>query len=66
MCELVSSVLGLGERWLIEKRGVRYLRFRNSFVPSISVMYSKPDSTRALPSSMLVAVLQVHSSESFR
>ncbi len=35
-----------------------YLRFLNSFVPSISVTYSKPFSTRLVASLMLLAVLQ--------
>jgi len=39
------------------------LRFRNSFVPSISVMYSNPASIRSAASLTLVATLHVHSSD---
>ena len=39
-----------------------YLRFLNSFVPSISVIYSKPASISAVDSLMLLADLHVHSS----
>jgi len=42
-----------------KKRG--YLRFLNSFTPSISVTYSNPFSMRALISSAVVAVLQIKS-----
>jgi len=38
------------------------LRFLNSFVPSISVMYSNPFSIRLVASWMVVAVLQWYSS----
>ena len=38
-----------------------YLRFLNSFSPSISVMYSNPTSMSCLASLVFVAVLQVHS-----
>jgi len=46
-----------------KKRGEGYLRFRNSIVPSFSVMYSNPTSISAFASSVLVAVLHVHSSD---
>lgn len=39
-----------------------YLRFRNSFSPSISVMYVNPASISCVASLMLVAVLHVYSS----
>jgi hypothetical protein len=39
-----------------------YLRFLNSFVPSISVTYSKPASISDVASLMFVADLHVHSS----
>ena len=47
-----------------KKRG--YLRFLNSFVPSISVTYSNPASISAVASLMLLAVLHVHWSFSVR
>lgn len=43
-----------------------YLRFLNSFVPSISVMYSKPASMSWAASLRSLAVLHVHSSSWFR
>jgi len=39
------------------------LRFLNSFIPSISVMYSKPASISCVASFMSLAVLHVHSSD---
>ena len=39
-----------------------YLRFLNSFVPSISVTYSNPFSINVVASVMLIAVLQWYSS----
>lgn len=44
--------------------GVCYLRFRNSFIPSISVTYSNPFSIRLVASLMSLAVLQWYSSPS--
>ena len=52
--------------FVIKKRGVGYLRFLNSFIPSISVMYSNPFSISCWASAMLVAVLQCHSSSSLK
>jgi len=43
-----------------------YLRFRNSFSPSISVMYSNPFSISCVASLTLLAVLHVHSSSSLK
>jgi len=51
-------VCGFGNR---KKRG--YLRLRNSIIPSFSAMYSNPTSISAFASSVLVAVLHVHSSD---
>jgi len=48
------------------KKGDGYLRFLNSFVPSISVTYWKPVSISAVASFMLVAPLHIHSSFSVR
>ena len=45
---------------------VCYLRFLNSFVPSISVMYSNPCSIRSVASCMVLAVLHVYSSSSVK
>jgi parallel beta-helix repeat protein len=42
-----------------------YLRFLNSFIPSISVTYWKPCSIRVVASCTVVAVLQVYSSSPF-
>ena len=39
-----------------------YFRFLKSFSPSISVMYSNPDSMRFCASSMFLATLQLYSS----
>jgi len=47
----------------IEEKRV-YLRFRNSIVPSNSVMYSNPFSMSCVASLTLVAVLQWYSSSS--
>jgi len=56
-----------GLEWLtdIEKRE-GYLRFLNSLVPSISVMYWNPFSISFVACLMLVAVLQVYSSSSLK
>jgi len=44
------------------KKEEDYLRFLNSFVPSISVTYSKPASISADDSWTFFAILHVHSS----
>ena len=48
-----------------KKRG-GYLRFLKSFIPSISVMYWNPFSMSCVASLMLLAVLHVYSSSSFK
>ena len=54
--------IGLERLTDIEKRGLGYLRFLNSIVPSFSVMYSNPASISAFATVVLVAVLHIHSS----
>jgi len=59
--ERASEPKGSRARMIVcKKEGRCYLRLRNSFVPSISVMYSKPASMSCVASLMFVAVLHVH------
>ena len=56
--------MGVGGGWWVvaTSNNYGYLRFRNSLISSISVMYSKPFSISCVASLMLVAVLQWYSS----
>ena len=59
------GVIVVAEAMKNKKGGLEdYFLLRNSFVPSMSVMYWNPCSIRSVASLMLVAVLQVYSSES--